>query len=69
MANMRWTVEFTVSDNWIADGFDLTQECVDRMIQSRLPYAVDGEVTAAIRHAPDRLDFDAAIRRYEEAVR
>ena len=61
----QWTVTFSVSDNWIADQFDLTQECVDAMIQNRLPYARPDEVTAEIRRAPDAIDIRDAIARHD----
>jgi len=60
----RWTVQFSVSDNWIADGFELTQEDVERMIQERIPYAYPHEVTAEIRRAPDAIDLAEAEARY-----
>lgn len=64
----QWTVVFEVSDNWIADQFDLTQECVDKMIQDRLPYARPDEVTARITRTPDAFDFEVAIKRHDKAV-
>jgi hypothetical protein len=64
----QWTVTFSVSDNWIADQFALTQECVDEMIQRRLPYAFPNEVTAEIKRAPDSIDIAEAIARYEKSL-
>lgn len=48
----KWTVEFQVSENWIADQFNLTQERAQEMIEGLLPYANDGEVVAIVKKSP-----------------
>ncbi len=64
----QWTVVFEVSDNWIADQFDLTQECVDKMIQDRLQYAFESEVTARILRKPTNSGMERARKRYDRTV-
>lgn len=47
----RWKVEIFVSQNWVDDGFELTEELVQEAITSLcLPYSVEGEVRARMRH-------------------
>ena len=49
---MKWLVEFTVDNCWIADGFDLDRKRAERMLRSELPYATGEEITAKIIEGP-----------------
>lgn len=53
MKTFKWTVEFTVTKNWIEDGFDLTSERAHAMLASDLSYAYDHELGAKVTKAPD----------------
>lgn len=44
----KWTVEFEVSENWVADGFDLTDERALAMLQNDLGYAYNHELKARV---------------------
>lgn len=55
----KWTVEFTVDEIWVADGFDLTDDRARDMIASDLAWAQGSEVAAKVLKAPD----PAAIRK------
>lgn len=48
----KWTVEFTVSENWVADGFELTEGRAQSMIMNVLRDAYEREVSARIVRAP-----------------
>ena len=48
----KWTVEVEVSENWVADGFDLSNR-IEELGETLLPFSVDGEVAVHIRKAPD----------------
>ena len=50
----KWTVEFTVSEGWVADGFDLTAERAHAILEEALPYAYGHELGARIIKAPSR---------------
>lgn len=50
----KWTVEFQVSDNWVADGFELTDERALEMLQNDLSYAYGYELKAKVISAPDQ---------------
>ncbi len=53
MTTFKWTVEFTVAECWIADGFNLTAERALEMMASDLGYANTGtELGARIIKAP-----------------
>mgnify|MGYP006053248043 CR=1 FL=1 len=47
-----WTVRFTVSGTWVADGFDLDHERAFDMLKKDLGYAHDYEVSAQVLEAP-----------------
>ncbi len=47
-----WTVRFTVSGTWVADGFDLDHERAMNMLRNDLSYAYEHEVSAQVLEAP-----------------
>ncbi len=47
-----WTVRFTVSGTWVADGFDLDHERAMDMLRRDLAYAEEYEVSAQVVEAP-----------------
>ena len=53
MKKLKWVVEFTVSEIWVEDGFDLTDERLLEMLAGDLPYAYEHELGAKILKAPD----------------
>lgn len=53
MSKFKWTVEFTIDETWVADGFDLTTERAQRMIEKELGWARSTEVHAKTVKAPD----------------
>lgn len=50
---IKWTVEFSIDESWVADGFTLDKEEAERMIQERLPYSYGHETSARIVAKPD----------------
>ena len=52
---LRWTVEFSVAESWVADGFDLTTERALDMLANDLRYANTGtELDARVVKAPNK---------------
>jgi len=51
---LEWTVKIRVSDNWVADGFDLTEERLKEMVENSLPFAYPHETEVAIVDEPDQ---------------
>ncbi len=51
---LTWTVEFSVSDNWVADGFDLTDERALDMLTSDLRFAYSDELKAKVTKTPSK---------------
>ena len=49
----KWTLEIEVSEYWVADGFDITEENVQDIADALLPYAIEGEYRVRILQAPD----------------
>ena len=50
----KWVVEFEVSENWVADGFEMTDEIALDMLSSKLGYAIEGsELRAKVISSPD----------------
>ncbi len=53
MKTFKWVVEFEVTENWVADGFEVDQRRAFNMIEYVLPYASGGEFKATVKKAPD----------------
>ncbi len=66
MAKLKWTVELSVDESWVADGFDLTEERAGEMLAGALPYAYNHELDARIIKAPDALRV-AQLQGYSDA--
>lgn len=49
----KWVVEFEVDEVWVADGFEITNDVAAEMIEKRLGYANDSEISARVIAAPD----------------
>lgn len=47
-----WTVRFTVSGTWVADGFDLDHERAMEMLRKDLDYAYEHELGAQVLTCP-----------------
>jgi hypothetical protein len=52
MKRFSWTVELTVDETWVEDGFDLTDESAKDMLALRLPYAYGSELKARVVRRP-----------------
>jgi len=48
----KFVVEFCVSKNWIADGFNLTNEQAEDMLRNALSYAYEHEISAKVIKRP-----------------
>jgi len=50
---LKWTVEIAIADNWIADGFRVTEENIhEAIIGELLQYAYEEEVVVRVLTAP-----------------
>ena len=56
----KWTVEFEVDEQWVADGFDLTNERALDMLATDLRYAYGHELGATVIKSPDPLEIAKA---------
>lgn len=56
----RWTVEFQVTENWVADGFDLTDERAFGMLANDLQYAYGHELKARVVRKPSKAAIEKA---------
>lgn len=54
MKTFKWIVEFEVSENWVADGFNLNDEQAHQMLCEELPYAYGSELKARVISAPSQ---------------
>ena len=54
MKTFKWTVEFSVSENWVEDGFNLTEETAKEMLSNFLPFAYGHELQATVKKAPNQ---------------
>lgn len=53
----KWTVEFTVNETWVADGFDIDDDRAKEMLANDLQYAYGHEISARIIKAPNKNDI------------
>jgi hypothetical protein len=53
MKTFKWTVEFEVTENWVEDGFNLTEDIANDMIANALSYAYGEEYKATVIKAPN----------------
>lgn len=52
--SFKWVVEFEVSENWVEDGFELTDERAMEMLRDDLQYAMQHELGAKVIKAPSQ---------------
>lgn len=57
MKKFSWTVVIEVDETLVADGFDLTDDRAQDMIQRALPHAYGYEVSARVIKAPKKEDI------------
>jgi hypothetical protein len=67
MAKLKWVVEFSVDETWVADGFDLTDERAKEMLARDLSYAYGHELDARLLQAPLPLTV-AKLQGYPDSV-
>lgn len=60
MKTFKWTVEFSVDETWVADGFVLNAETAKDMLQTVLPYAYEHEFGAKIFSKPSEVSIAKA---------
>lgn len=48
----KWTVEFSVHQTWVEDGFELTDERAKDLIENALPHSYSHETKATVLLAP-----------------
>jgi len=66
MKMYEWTVKIRVAENWIADGFDLTDDRGQSMLEKALPYAFESEIACEVIATPDA-DEIARAQGYKDA--
>lgn len=54
MPKLKWTVEFEVADNWVADGFELDDDRALEMIATELGWASTSELGAKVIAKPNQ---------------
>jgi len=50
----KWVVQFEVTENWVEDGFNLTEEEARNMIGNALPFANGAEYKATVIKSPSQ---------------
>ena len=53
MKKLKWVIEIEVSENWVEDGFNLTDDNVVNWIANALPYAYGFEIGGKVKKAPN----------------
>jgi len=56
----KWTIEIEIAECWVADGFNLTNDQAQDMIEQRLSCATSDEVKARVVKAPTKDALAAA---------
>jgi len=49
---LKWLVEFEIDEVWINDGFRLTNEVAQEMIDNAIPWGIPGENKGKVIKAP-----------------
>ena len=49
----KWAVEIEINEVWVADGFEVTAERIQELIQEAIGYAYDHESRVRVIAAPD----------------
>ena len=52
MKTFKWVVEFEVTETWVADGFNITDNKAMSMMEEVLPFASGSEFKARVIKAP-----------------
>lgn len=53
MKTFKWVVQFEVTENWVEDGFNVTEASALNMLSKALPYAYGYELSAKVIKSPD----------------
>ena len=53
MKTFKWVVQFEVTENWVEDGFTISEKRALNMLANALPYAYGSELEVKIIKAPD----------------
>lgn len=51
---LKWKIEVEVDSTWVEDGFDITDDRINQLLQMALPYAHGSEVSGKVIEAPDK---------------
>ena len=54
---LKWVVELEVDEQWVADGFDLTDDRALDMLNGELPYASLSELNVRVIESPAKKDI------------
>lgn len=60
MKKFKWTVEITVDETWVADGFDLTDERAHAIVCNDLSYAFGHEIKCKVIARPSMAEVNIA---------
>ena len=53
MKTFKWVVQFEVTENWVEDGFNISEKRALDMLANALPYAYGSELAVKIIKSPD----------------
>ena len=54
MKTFKWVVEFEVTENWVEDGFNMSEKRALNMLSNALPYAYESELSAKVIKSPSQ---------------
>jgi|LauGreDrversion4_2_1035121.scaffolds.fasta_scaffold338664_4 hypothetical protein len=57
MKTYKWVVEIGVTENWVDDGFDMTDDSAHEMLATFVPYAYGHELEARVLKPLDKLEI------------
>lgn len=58
MKKLKWTVEFEVAEDWVADGFEFDDEVALEMLATWLGHASYSELGARVVSSPKKSRID-----------
>jgi len=57
MKTYKWAVEIGVTENWVDDGFDMTDDSAHQMLSAFVPYAYGHELEARVLKPLDQVEI------------
>lgn len=66
---LKWTVEISVDDSWIVDGFVITADTMQAIILDHLRHATPDEVKVRVLDAPNNAEVERLLGFHDDIAK